>query len=259
MKHWIASGCLLAAIGTCTLASAQNPFVGTWKLNQAKSQLTGDTVKYSPASDGAIRETTAIDSYTFKPDGKSYNTAFQTTARWKRVSDSLWVVRYRRNTILLDTDTMRISPDGKTMTISSTGTTPDGKVFHRVAVYVRVDGTKGLMGTWKSDKVKDSTSEVLKFEANGPDGVIWILPAIKAKLDMKFDGKDYAPVGPTVPKGLTISATKTGDKSFEMVEKMDGKPLYKGTYTVSDDGKTLTNVSTPTSTDQEETAVYDKE
>ena len=123
MKHRIASSCLLAVIGFCAAASAQNPFVGSWKLNQAKSQLTGDTVKYSPAAAGAIQETTAVDSYTFKPDGKPYKTAFQTTAIWKRVSTSLWVVKYRRNAILLDTDTMRISPDGKKMSISSTGTT----------------------------------------------------------------------------------------------------------------------------------------
>ena len=259
MKHRIASSCLLAVIGFCAAASAQNPFVGSWKLNQAKSQLTGDTVKYSPADAGAIQETTAVDSYTFKPDGKPYNTAFQTTAIWKRVSTSLWVVKYRRNAILLDTDTMRISPDGKKMSISSTGTTPDGKAFHSVTVYARVDGTKGLMGTWKSEKVNNSTSEVLQFAANGDDGLTWILPSIKAKLDLNFDGKDYVPVGPTVPKGLTIAATKTGDKSFDIVEKMDGKPVFKGTYTVSDDGKTLTNVSTPTSVDQEETAVYDKQ
>ncbi|MGO8718933.1 MAG: hypothetical protein ACLQMO_06915 [Acidobacteriaceae bacterium] len=259
MKHWIASGCLLAAIGTCTLASAQNSFVGTWKLNQAKSHLTGETVTYSSAANGTIRETTAVGSYTFKTDDRPYSTAFGSYARWKHPSPSTWETSYRRKEMLLDSDTTAISADGKTMTVISTGTSPDGKAFHDTEVFTRVEGTSGLMGTWKSEKVKSSTSPVIEFAANGADGITWILPEIKAKLDMKFNGKDYAPVGPTVPEGLTIAATKNGDRSFSFVEKMNGKPLFKGSMRVSADGKTLTDVSTPVSTEQKRTAVYDKQ
>jgi hypothetical protein len=259
MKHWIASGCLLAVLGTCSLASAQNPFVGTWKLNQAKSHLTGRTVTYSSAANGTIRETTAVGTYTFKTDGQPYSAMFGTTAKWRHPSATIWRARYSRNGTLLDSDTMTISSDGKTMTIISTGTDPDGKAFRDTEVFTRTEGSSGLMGTWKSEKVKSSTSAVLKFAANGEDGIVWILPDIKARLDMKFDGKDYAPVGPTVPAGLTIAATKNGDRSFSFVEKMHGKSLFKGSMTVSKDGKTLRDVSTPVSVEEKATAIYDKQ
>ncbi|HVC91350.1 MAG TPA: hypothetical protein VND66_12090 [Acidobacteriaceae bacterium] len=259
MKRWIVTACLLVFVGTCTLASAQSPFVGKWKLDQAKSHLTGDTLKYSPASDGMIRETTAVESYTFKTDGHPYTTFFHDVAVWKHAGPSTWVVTYHRKGILVDTDSMKVSPDGKTLTITSTGTSPDGKPFHDVETYTRIAGTSGLMGTWKSEKLTSSTSREVEFAANGPDGITWILPDIKAKLDMKFDGKDYAPVGPTVPPGLTIAANRTGNNSFAIVEKMDGKPISKGMYTVSNDGKTLTEVSSPVSVNQPETAVYMKE
>ncbi|MGH9617158.1 MAG: hypothetical protein ACRD28_10495, partial [Acidobacteriaceae bacterium] len=70
---------------------------------------------------------------------------------------------------------------------------------------------------------------------------------------------DVAPVGPTVPKGLTIAATKNGDRSFSYVEKMNGKAIVKGTLRVAADGKTLSEVSYPIGTQQRRTAVYDKQ
>ena len=259
MKIRIASGCLLAIVSCCTVASAQNAFVGTWKLNQAKSHLTGNTVTYSTAADGTMKETTAVGSYTFKTDGRPYTTPFDSTATWKQTGPSTWTTEARQKDTLLATDIISVSADGKTMTIISTDTNPDGKDFHDTEVFTRTAGTSGLMGTWKSEKVKSSTSPVMEFAANGPNGIAWILPEIKARLDLTFDGKDVAPVGPTVPTGLTIAATKINARSFSFVEKMNGKPIVKGTLAVSHDGKTLTNVSSAMQEQNKRTAIYDKE
>jgi hypothetical protein len=250
---------MLAILCCCALASAQSAFVGSWKLNQAKSHLTGDTVTYSATADGAIKETSAAGSFTFKTDGRPYTTPFDSTVTWKQTGPSTWNTEDRHNDMLLSTNMIQVSGDGKTMTVVSTGTNPDGKGFHDTEVLTRIEGSNGLMGTWKSEKVKSSTSPMMEFAANGPDGIAWILPEIKAKLDLTFDGKDVAPVGPTVPAGLTISATKNSARSFNFVEKMNGKALFKGTLTVSKDGKTLTNVSSAVQESNKRTAVYDKE
>jgi hypothetical protein len=259
MKCRIATGCLLAVIGTCTLASAQNPFVGTWKLNQAKSHLTGTKVKYSAAPNGSIRETSAVGSYTFKTNGQPYSAPFDSSARWKQTSPSTFEATYRRNGMLLDSEAIKISADGKTMTVISSGTNPNGSPFRDTETFTRVEGSSGLMGEWRTTKVKSSTSPVLEFAANGDNGITWILPEIKARLDMTFDGKDVAPTGPTVPKGLTIAATKNGSGSFSYVEKLNGKPLFKGTITVLKDGKSLTDATSAVGTQQRTTAVYDKQ
>lgn len=259
MKLRIATGCLLVAVGTCTLASAQNPFVGTWKLNQAKSHLTGNTLKYSTAPNGSIRETSTAGSYTFKTNGQAYSAPFDSSVRWKQTSPSTFETTYRRNGMLLDSDAIKISADGKTMTVISSGTNPNGSPFRDTETFTRVEGTSGLMGNWKSTKVNSSTSPILEFAANGDNAITWILPEIKARLDMTFDGKDVAPVGPTVPKGLTISATKNNPRSFSYVEKLNGTAKFKGTITVSKDGKSLTDVTRPVSTQQRTTAVYDKQ
>lgn len=259
MKLRIASGCLIAIVSCCTFASAQKAFVGTWKLNQAKSHLTGDTVTYSTSADGTMKETTAVGSYTFKTDGRPYSTPFDSTVTWKQTGPSTWTTEDRQKDVLLATEIISVSEDGKTMTVISTGTNPNGKDFHDTEVYTRIAGTGGLMGTWKSEKVKSSTSPMMEFAANGSDGIAWILPEIKARLDLTFDGKDVAPIGPTVPAGLTISATKNSARSFNFVEKMNGKPIVNGTLTVSHDGKTLTNLSSPMKEENKRTAVYDKQ
>ena len=259
MKLRIASTCVLAVLCCSAVASAQRAFVGTWKLNQAKSHLTGDTVTYSTAADGAIKETTAAGSYTFKTDGQRYSAPFDSTVIWKQTGPSTWTTEERQNDILLSNDIVQISDDEKTMTVISSGTSPNGKAFRDTEVFTRLKGDKGLLGTWKSEKMKSSTSPIMEFAANGTDGIAWILPEIKARLDLTFNGKDIAPVGPTVPEGLTIAATKNSSHSFNFVEKMKGKALFKGTLTVSADGKTLTNVSTPINGENKRTAVYDKQ
>ena len=253
------AGCLLAIISCGTVAQAQKAFVGTWKLNQAKSQLTGDTVKYSSAADGTITETTPVGSYNFKTDGRPYTTPFASTVTWKQTGPDTWLTEDRQKDMLLATNIISVSADGKTMSIISTGKNPDGSAFHDTEMLTRLDGTSGLMGTWKSEKMKSTTSPMIEFAAKGSDGITWILPELKAKLDLSFDGKDIAPVGPTVPEGLTISATKNGSRSFSFVEKMNGKALVNGTLTVSQDGKTLKDVSSPIGSDNKRTAVYDKQ
>ena len=259
MKHWILRGCLLVTIGAASVAVAQNPFVGTWKLNPEKSHLTGSTMKFSSTGNGMIRETVAEGSYTFKPDGKSYPALMGETESWQALSGHSWKVAIHGNGGYTYTETLNISDDGQKLTSSTEGTNPDGSGFHDTTVFTRMGAGKGLMGTWKSTAVKRSSERTEEFAANGDNGLTWKLPEIKAVLNAKFDGKDYAPDGPTVPKGLTLSMTKSGPNSFRFIEKMSGKTIYDGKYTVSDGGKVLTETGKPVGQSQMQTSVYDKQ
>jgi hypothetical protein len=62
-----------------------------------------------------------------------------------------------------------------------------------------------------------------------------------------------------MPSNFTLAITRTGPRSFSLVEKNDGKVVYRGTYTLSADGKTLTGVATPEGTSEKVTAVYDRQ
>jgi hypothetical protein len=252
--------CIVAIAASAAAAFAQSPFVGDWKMNNDKSHFTGDVIQFSPAPDGAIKFTAETRSYTFKTDGKEYTGATGAQNVWKMVDENNYERSTSRNGVPLGTTTYKISSDGKTLVTEDTGTMPSGKSFDDTTTYSRVAGTKGLMGSWKDTNVKIKEDEVMSWKAgSSADTMRWELPDIKAYLDLSFDGKDCTPVGPTVPKGLTLSATKTGPRSFTVLEKLDGKLLSKNTYKLSSDGKTLTAVETPPDGKAPETIIYEKQ
>ena len=61
------------------------------------------------------------------------------------------------------------------------------------------------------------------------------------------------------PSKTTLSFKKTGANSFEMTEKIEGKPVYVDSFSVSPDGKTLTDDGNPVSVKEPTRAVYDRE
>jgi len=96
MRFSAATVCLFVLLGAGSLQSAENPFVGTWKLNQEKSHLTGDTMKFASAGSGMIRLTAAGTSYTFKTDGQNYTDPFGNKAAWKQLDDNTWETAYTK-------------------------------------------------------------------------------------------------------------------------------------------------------------------
>ena len=252
--------CVAAALTFVAAAAlAENPFAGTWKVDYSKSKLTGGTVTFAPAASGEILMTAGGQSYSFKLDGSDATTPFGDTAQWTKVDDKTWQSVYKKGSTVLDTTTWKLSNDGKTLGVTSTGTKPNGDQFNENETYTRVSSEEGFFGKWKSTKMSNDKPNTAQIDANGDDGIVWNIPEIKASVALKFDGKDVAAVGPTVPDGLTLAATKTGPRSFTLVEKIKGKPLWKGEFTVSADGKTLTQVGSPAGVAEPERLVYQKE
>src|ERR1700688_4001332 len=103
----------LAAVST---AAAQNPFVGTWKLNQEKSQLAGDTLKFGPAEGEAIELKAGGVTYSFRVDGKNYAMPSGNIAIWRQTSPGSWTTEYRKTDgKLLSSDNWKLSTDDKTL------------------------------------------------------------------------------------------------------------------------------------------------
>ncbi|MFB3905216.1 MAG: hypothetical protein ACE15E_17335 [Acidobacteriota bacterium] len=249
--------CVVAA--GVQLSAAENPFVGTWKLNPQKSKFTGATVTFEQLPSGEWKSTAAGMSYTFRMDGKEYNASFDRKATWKQVNDRTWESTLIFKDKTLATVRYEISPDNKTMTTTAQGTTPSGEKFKEVASYSRQSGSAGLAGKWKSDKVDISAPMTLEIKPHGSNGISMALPAYKASVDLSFDGAEAKPVGPTVPAGLTLSAKKLDERSFQFVEKHQGKTTSTMTFKASEDGKTLTETGKPAGVNEPYTAVYDRE
>jgi hypothetical protein len=271
--------CLVAVAALASAAFAQQSlFIGDWKQNNDKSHLTDDIIQFSPAADGAIKFTAETRSYTFKTDGKEYTGSTGAQNVWKKIDDNNYERSATRNGIPIGTTTYKISSDGKTLVTEDIGTNPSGKSFDDTTKYARVSGTTGLMGSWKDTEVKMKEDFVMSWKPGASaNSLRWELPDIKAYVDISLDGKDCTPVGPTVPKGLTLSLTttgpslaisqtastltllKTGSRRMTMLEKINGKVISKSVFKVSADGKTLTEIQTPPDGKAPSTIIYDRQ
>lgn len=93
----------------------------------------------------------------------------------------------------------------------------------------------------------------------GSDGLTVKIIDLNAVCEAKFDGRDYPATGPSVPPGYTLAVKKIDGHSFEMLQKMNGKPLYTSTFTASPDGKTLTETDSSNNVAEKVKAVYDRQ
>ncbi len=229
---------VLLALASASLF-AQSPFDGKWQLNQQKSDMTGSTMNIEDAGNGAIRFVNPNFTTTVKTDGTKTQTPAGTVLAMQKKSDDSYHETYWVKGKETGQSDWTLSKDGKALTIHEYGTNPDGEKFDNTTDYIRLSGTNGLVGEWKTSSVKIGTPEWFTMKLSG-DELIWEIPAIKGTLKAPLNGKEVSPVGPTIPESLTLAVTKKDAHTLDVTEKIQGKSIFTGTYTVSPDGKTMT-------------------
>lgn len=142
----------LVAISTMAGFAQTDAFVGTWRLNVAKSKYSpgpppkSQTVTYQAAGQGIKVAATGTDAdgkpvaiqYTANYDGKDYtvtgNPDWDATAL-KRIN--AYTVEFTRKKAgkFVQTGTNVVSKDGRTRTISSKGFDAKGQKIDNIAVY----------------------------------------------------------------------------------------------------------------------------
>jgi hypothetical protein len=234
---------LFISIATVGRAAAQTPFAGTWKLNQDKSQMAGDTIKFGPAQGEAIELKAGGISYSFRADGKNYAMPSGNIAIWRQTSPTSWTTEYRKpDGSLLSRDSWQLSTDGQKLSVTTSGVKADGDLYTDTAEYARTAGSGGLMGAWKSTEVKLSSPDEFSIAELGLDKLVLKIPAMKVTCEVTSDGKEVAVEGPDIPSGLRLSLTRTGPYAFKLVQKLNGSVISTSVYTVSEDRETMTEV-----------------
>jgi hypothetical protein len=135
-------------VAVCLAADA---FVGTWKLNESKSKIApgspkNTTVVYEAAGD-SVKVTTdgtngdgkpSHSEWTGKYDGKDYpvtGDGSADTRSYMKVDDRTLSFANKKGDKVTITGRGVISADGKTRTVTITGTDSKGKKFTSTAVY----------------------------------------------------------------------------------------------------------------------------
>jgi hypothetical protein len=230
---------LVVWLSTGAASAADDPFIGEWKLNPSKSQLV-DVMKVESVAGnryafdlGAGPEVIAVDG-TDQPatGGTTLSVAIEAPDSWK-------VVRKKDGRMLL-TANWKLSKDGKTLTDDFTAVGPNGSTSNVNYVYKKTAGTAGFAGTWVSTNETVNSEIVLTVQPYDGDGLSFINRSQEQTSNVKFDGADYAILGPNVPTGLTSSGRRVNEHTLEMTYKLNGKILNTRQVQLSSDLKTMT-------------------
>jgi hypothetical protein len=134
-----------------TMSFASNPSIGTWKLNETKSKIVPGTPKnmtvtYAAAGDSIKGTIDGVDGrgkpthneWTGKFDGKDYPVTGDPnsdTRAIKQIDEHNYDLTVKKGSKVTMTGKAVISADGKTRTVTISGTDASGKKVTSTAVY----------------------------------------------------------------------------------------------------------------------------
>lgn len=144
----------LLAFSPDIAGQSQEPWFGTWRLNQAKSTANGEarykrtTSKIEPWKDGlkvtydlvGVRGGVTHMEWTGRFDGKDYavqGVEYVFTNAYTRLGDRSYQIVTKIDGAVASTATVEISPDGKTLTTLTTGRDAQGNTVSTTSVYDR--------------------------------------------------------------------------------------------------------------------------
>ncbi|MDQ2937467.1 MAG: hypothetical protein M3R67_08145 [Acidobacteriota bacterium] len=142
---------LAALFVGATVCLAANPHMGTWKLNEAKSKFRAgatknNTVVYEDAGDSVKVTVDGVDGdgnpihseWTGKFDGKFYSVTGDPASdmrSYRKVNNHTLSLTGKKNGKVTLTGRIVVSANGRTRTVTTTGTDAKGKRFSNRAVY----------------------------------------------------------------------------------------------------------------------------
>jgi hypothetical protein len=145
----LALATLLVAAAVCF--AADDVFMGTWKLNEAKSMIgpgapKNTTVVYTPAGDNVKVTVDGVDAngkpthseWTGKFDGSDYPLTGEPgadTRSYTRVSDHTLSLTEKKGSTVVETAQIVVSADGRTRTVTINGTDAMGNKTSATEVY----------------------------------------------------------------------------------------------------------------------------
>lgn len=141
---------VMACLAYLTVCVAENPLIGTWKLNEAKSKISPGapksvTVVYEAAGDSMKCTIDGVDGegkpthseWTGKFDGKDYPVTGDTnnSRSVKMVNEHSYKVATKSGDKTTLSGAIAVAADGKSRTVTLHGTNAAGKKITSTAVY----------------------------------------------------------------------------------------------------------------------------
>ena len=238
----LAIGFLMAAPFT----SAQSSFDGTWHGEQiSRSGGTMVIVLQDGVGDckGGMNCTPEIRAKADGTDQPVSGSLPGITSSGRDVSPRWFTIVRKQDGKTTGESNEIVSNDGSTLVITSTYYPPNGsQPVNAGSTWKRIApgpaGAHKISGTWELTEAHTSNGMFTITIKSDGDSLDYSNQS--AGWSAKFDGKDYPATGQ--PGNVTVSLKKVDDHTFVETLKRDGKAYAVETRTLSDGGKTMTEV-----------------
>jgi len=246
---------VVAPLAAATVVAQSPSFAGTWKLNLAKSQLGGMVYTFSRTPSGMMHYSGGGFEADFDLTGKEHVMPSGVGIIGKELSPTRWDLTFRMNGKTVQKSHLTLTGNSITSVADAIGA--DGKTLQQKTIDTRVSGGPGFSGKWKAGEVAGAAT-TLKMTLDGANGITITIPEAQLAVKGKFDHKDYPVMQAGQAMKLTNAFSKTG-KTIKVTGKLNGKLFSEDVYTLSADGKTLTDESTAVATGEKTKSVFDRQ
>jgi hypothetical protein len=223
-----------------TAWAMENPFIGAWKLDPAKTRMPDEMKVASKGGNtyafdfGGGAKTVVVDG-TDQPGGYG-----GTLLSVKSEAPDTWIVARKKDGRLLIRATWKLAKDGNTLTDYFREFGSGGSTISMDYVYRRTGHGSGFAADWRSIRETMNSPFPLQVKAFRGDGLSFITPLEQRTRDVKFDGNDYPNEGPAGAQGVSSSARRLDERTLVITDKARGKVMDTETIGLSADLKTLT-------------------
>jgi hypothetical protein len=237
-KQNATSGNIAENVGAAASVAAAT-IDGTWKADV-------DSVQFDQKPDefllqgGQYSCKSCVPSYTVAADGAFHPVSlpYADSIAVKIVDDHNIIRTAKKGGRQVGEAKLTISADGNTLTgsFTDTSTTTTGKGgFVETRVGSAPAGAHPVSGQWKPTKLQGFNAEALTFTFKTNGDTLHMISGTGQSYDAKFGGPDV-PINGDIA-GTTASVKKTGDNSFQEIDKRAGKVVGVFDFSVGADGK----------------------
>jgi len=225
----------IVCLATGALWAVDDPFLGKWKVNSAKSVLMDEMKvtslggnRYSFDFGGGSPETIVADG-TDQPgnSGTTMSTTIVNPSEWRGVRKKDGKVQIR--------GIWTLSKDGNTLHDDFTYFPDNGEPSHLVYVYERRGAGSGFAGDWVSTSGKVDSGIGLEIQPYERGGLSFSSPGLGLALKVKLDGNDAPSAGADASPASTFSGRRVNQHLVELTNKSQTIQ-----FEVSTDLKTVT-------------------
>jgi hypothetical protein len=245
----------VAALATSTFWTANDPFVGKWRLDVSRSTIV-DEVRVQAVGRNSYRfNFEGAPAETVVADGTDQPGLPGTTLAVKSEdARNLTIVRKQAGRVIVSA-AWKLSPDGQTLRDAFTNIQPDGSTLTVNYIYKRLSGTAGFAGNWESTTKPLGLKLELGIRPYAGKGLSFV--SAGSEKNVTFNGRDNAI--PVVKDGPILAGHRRGARAMEYNETKGGKVERTRLFRLSRDGRTLTETIVTTGQATHDVFVFDRE